>query len=282
MPDVHGKIPSAHFSKFDLIIAPGDFCGDDIRDLIFKCLFHNKEHSDDTKNWYDMVSKSQAKKMVNRSLSQGRVVLEKLDSYGVPVFIVPGNWDWCFDELRVSDWDFLNKDFYSEFLFKGLKNIVDVYHKKVSFLGFDFIGHGNTSAPEFPQNPEIVKSLDKAELKFYKKYYSFHKNKLTKLFKSAKNPVIFLSHVVPYNTSLDTFYHKVQEKFVHNGSVVARDLILEFDPIICVGAHIHEHFGSDRLKNTLCFNAGFGVEKNILVNVSNEKVLSVRYKNLKK
>src|SRR3989344_7160336 len=93
--DLHGAMPKFYFKKedFDAIIAPGDFCSDAPRKYMFQSLELWLDKKIDIE-WYDIVGRRKALKMFKKSLKDGRRVLEFLNSFGKPVFVTPGNWDW--------------------------------------------------------------------------------------------------------------------------------------------------------------------------------------------
>ena len=104
--DLHGKKPKIHFKDFDAIIAPGDFCSDESKKYMFRALKERLVTPKSKTEWYDIVGKKEAKKIIMKSLSDGRKILAKLNSYGVPVYIVPGNWDWTPFVEREINWNF--------------------------------------------------------------------------------------------------------------------------------------------------------------------------------
>ena len=58
---------------------------------------------------------------------------------------------------------------------------------------------------------------------------------------------------------LDEITNKESPKFgYHYGSIVARDIIQKYQPLVSIGGHMHEHFGSTELGKTTVINAGFG------------------------
>ena len=111
--DLHGNMPKIYFKDFDYIIAPGDFCSDALRKYMFQALQQKLNDSKSKVNWYDLVGKKRAKKMVDKSLKDGRKILEFLNSFNKPIILVPGNWDWTED--GDSSWSYLRKDHYSKF-----------------------------------------------------------------------------------------------------------------------------------------------------------------------
>lgn len=273
--DLHGNIPEIQFKEFDAIIAPGDFCSDDLKKYIFLEI-SNRYGKGKSKSWYDLAGRENAKKLINKSLADGRKILEFLNSFNVPVYIVPGNWDWT--EEPGSHWSFLRKNHYAE-LTKGLKNVIDVHHKKTQFKEYTIIGHGIYPFPEYPQNPKDLEMFSKEELKYRKKQYTLLLKKVDSLFKKAKKPIIFLSHNVPYNTSLDIVLAKESPRYgEHYGSLVVRDIITKYQPLVNIGGHMHECRGTAKLGKTLCINTGFGSKVNTLLDIENGKIKRIEMK----
>ena len=183
--DLHGQKPKIHFKDFDALIAPGDFCSDAPREYMFQILRKYLENPDFDGDWIDIAGKKKAKEMVKKSLKDGRKILEYLNSFGKPVFVVPGNWDWTGG--KDEDWKFLQENFYKTYLIKGLENIKDVYHKKRSFGEIDIIGYGITSGPEYPQDKKMLKRFTKSELREKKIKYNKLEDKVARLFKKTNN-----------------------------------------------------------------------------------------------
>ena len=188
--DLHGEKPNIYFQGFDIIIAPGDFCSsDETRSLMFKAMRENAENPNSKVEWYDYVGKREARKIVKRALGRGREILEFLDSFGVPVYIVPGNNDWVVD--KSVDWKFLRQDHYKG-LVKGLKNIVDVHHRIVDVNGYQIIGYGIASSPEYPQYKEDIERLKAGALRKRKRKYERELKIMRKVFGKAKKQVILI------------------------------------------------------------------------------------------
>jgi len=290
--DLHGKMPKIHFKNFDAIIAPGDFCSDKRKDLVWKAIKESekekkkrKEKNEETKKrdvktksdneksknimWYDLCGKKEAKKMIDESVASGRKILEYLNSLEKPVFIVPGNWDYpgipenLIKKLvgKKNIWSYWLKDYYKN-MRKGLNNIHDLNFKLKTFGEIDLIGYGifhigSGTAPE---------DEDDFLYAYFKLYHLFKKAKQT------RNPIIFLSHNVPYNTKIDKILNKKSPAYgEHYGSVVVKELIKNFQPLVNIGGHIHEHFGKTRIKKTICINAGFGSHVNTLLEIELSK-----------
>ncbi|MCH8945541.1 MAG: metallophosphoesterase [Nanoarchaeota archaeon] len=269
--DLHGQKPKIHFKDFDAIIAPGDFCSDAPREYIFRALREHLENPDSEVKWYDYIGRRKATEMLKTSIRDGRRILEFLDSFGVPVYAVPGNWEPMGSRKR-SELAFARVNRWKDML-NGLENVVDVHYKRRTInRDFDVVGYGVVSGPEYPQYKEDLKRYDKRELKSLKTKFNRTKKRLSKLFVKAKRPVIFMPHNVPFNTSLDKITNKESPKYgYHYGSVLAREMIERYQPLLCIGGHMHEHFGRDKIGKTVCINAGFGKKVNTLIDLDENK-----------
>ena len=144
--DLHGAMPVFHVNDFDAIIAPGDFCSDAIRTYIFEAWKRvHKDPADDVE-WYDIPGKRKARAMIKKSVADGRRILKYLNRVGVPVYVVPGNWDWTGGG---SGWSFLEEDHWTG-IKEGLEHIIDCHHRLVQGEEAQFIGHGIINGPEYP------------------------------------------------------------------------------------------------------------------------------------
>ncbi|MEK6974599.1 MAG: metallophosphoesterase, partial [Nanoarchaeota archaeon] len=126
--DLHGNKPSIYYKGFDSVIAPGDFGSDASRVYMFEALKEQLKNPKSKIQWYDVVGNKKAKEMVLKSISDGRSILELLNSLSKPVYAVPGNWDWVPE--KDSKWSVLRQDNFKRML-NGLDNIVNVYHRIV-------------------------------------------------------------------------------------------------------------------------------------------------------
>ncbi len=270
--DLHGNMPKLHFKGFDAIIAPGDFCSDATRPFMFQAMRESTKEK--PVKWYDLLGRKEAKVMIKQSLADGRKILERLNEVGVPVYAVPGNWDWVGRDL---DWSYLAKDYFPT-LTKGLKNIVNVYHKSVDIGDYVILGHGVSSEPEYPQHKEVLEQTSAEELAKLKKSYVSTSKKLVSLFKKATKPVIFMSHNVPFNTKIDMITNKESPKYgYHFGSLIAREMIDQFQPLVCIGGHMHEHFTSCKVGKTVAINAGFGSDVNVWLELEGNNIKDLQF-----
>ena len=260
--------------EFDAIIAPGDFCSDAAKKYMFEVIRMREKNQKSKIRWYDLVGEVKAKQMVKQSLKDGRKVLEFLNKQNVPVYVVPGNWDWARAD---KDRGLFGKDWFPA-LINGLNNIRNLHYKKLSVDGVDLIGYGLSSFPEVPQTAKEKRILGKKRLQQTKKEFSNSISRLSKLFKKSKHPVLFLSHNVPFNTPLDLITWKESPRYgQHFGSVVARKIVEKHQPLVCIGAHMHEHFTSCKLGKTICINSGFGSKVNVLLEIKDNKIKQLKF-----
>jgi Icc-related predicted phosphoesterase len=269
VPDLHGSMPEIYerFKGFDSIIAPGDFCeSDKIRNEWFSILKMTNDPNYHA-NWYDRLGKRKAKELVNKSLESGRKVLKYLDSFNVPVYVIPGNNDFMPD--LGNDWEFLHENHYKEMI-EGLDNIVDVNLKIVNTGEHQIIGYGDHSRPEMP----VYKNhLSDEQLKKKETEYKRTLKIISSLFEKATKPVIFDSHNVPYKTKLDKIVNeKSPNNGMHFGSLITREVIENYQPPICIGGHMHEHFGKAKIGKTVCINSGYGSKAGVFLNLEGRKI----------
>lgn len=273
--DLHGQNPNIHFKDFDAIIAPGDFCSsDEIRKLDFEAIKKRLQDPSCNIKWYELAGKIKTRKILKESFKDGRKILEHLNSIGVPVYVVPGNADFAFD--KKEKWKFIYEFKYEE-LIARLKNIIDTHQKIVGCERYQVIGYGKNLRPEYPQNKEDL-VMFKSELKEKKVEYEKTLSKVSSLFEKATKPIIFLSHNVPFNTSLDKIVNKNSPRNGwHYGSLVTRKIVEKYQPLVCVGGHIHEHFGKCKVGKTVCINAGFGSNVNVLMELDKNKIVRLQF-----
>jgi len=270
--DLHGQMPSIPDEQFDAIIAPGDFCSDASKPYQFQALRMQLEGKE--VYWYDLVGKIKARRMIMKSIADGRRVLERLNRVGVPVFVVPGNWDLTKDAS--AKWSFLRTDHWSA-LVSNLPNVYDLHHKKQDLEGYSFIGTGISSGPEVPSDKS---RYTKREYERMVKQFENDKKSLSKLFSSTRKPVVFLSHNMPFGSELDVIRNKKSPRNgEHCGSLIARDIIKKHSPFLCIGGHMHENFGTQKMGKTQLLNAGFGSSVHSIVTMKKKNVMIKLFNN---
>jgi Icc-related predicted phosphoesterase len=244
---------------------------------MFQALREKLKNPTSNVSWLEILGKEKSKSMVEQLLADGRKILEYLNGFGVPVYTVPGNWDWTKEDGNRSSWNYLHKDHWQT-LIKGLKNIYDLHLKFRDIGDYQLIGHGITSGPEYPQHQEERARFTKTQLATKKLEYKRRFAELDKLFKRSTKPVVFLSHNVPFNTAIDKITDSASpRKGYHFGSLLAREIIDAHQPLVCVGGHMHEHFTSVKIGKTTAINAGFGSYVNVWLELEQGKIKKLEF-----
>jgi Icc-related predicted phosphoesterase len=271
--DLHGKLPRITTKNFDHIICVGDFFPSSQRKIIFKEIKRYQKEGGKLRDWFDIIGKREAKKIIKSDLATGRKILEKLCSFNKPIFLVPGNADYT----PSSGWKFRETNHFAETI-QDLNQIKNCHNKLIMTKEFNIIGYGINSGPEFPQYEDEIESIKPETLEILRENFNLKFQAFSKLFnrtKKSKKPTIFLSHNVPFNTKLDLIKMKASPRNgEHCGSFLTRELIKKFQPQVCIGGHIHESPGKEKIKNTVCLNTGlrgiylYNLERNSFRKVS--------------
>ncbi|MCK5342685.1 MAG: metallophosphoesterase [Candidatus Heimdallarchaeota archaeon] len=280
--DLHGKMPVIREKNFDCMVVVGDVCDDSVLGAFYREFFINERAKG--KGWKvktyvenKVGGKERLEDLWEDSLKVGKEILKYLDSFGKPIFMVAGNWDSSYGKTRLKDRDrnsySLMKVFYDYYLgdrinpklVRGLENIQDCMFRCHEFNGINFIGYGLSSAPEKFELSSARKNLSgfsvlqEAKLRMAEKKI---RDKLNVGYLKRKNkelPCFFISHNVPYGIKLDVIFKKDSvRRGDHMGSTIARDFCLKFKPEVCVGGHVHEGKGEDRIGKTFVLNPGMG------------------------
>lgn len=290
--DLHGRMPRIHFKDFDVIVQVGDVCDDREIGKIWKEIFKNPKDISYEEYIQKFVGEKKLKQMEKRSLERGNEVLKYLDSFGKPILFVPGNWDQSYGPSRIKNMDKSDYNYMKAFfdwylgektnlvLTKGIKNLVDLPFQLRELFGINFIGYGNSSGPERLRSKKVNLNENEKE----KLIGALNKiiNKLENVFRlrNKKKPTIFLSHNIPYRTKLDVIKNKKNAaNNRHVGSIIARKMCVKYKPALCLGGHVHEGKGKDKIGKTIVVNAGYGRDAQVLIDfdVSKNKVKSVKF-----
>jgi len=231
------------------------------------------------------IGKKGMKRLEENSLNVGRKILEYLNSLGKPVFIVPGNWDQSYGKTKINnpdkdDYSYM-KYFYDSWmgdrmnskLTHGLKNLRDCQFKSHEFGNINFFGYGLSSAYEYYKRKRKL-NISKAENEKLKKAYFSLVNKLFVAYnmRDKKFSTIFISHNIPYETKLDIVNNTTSyANGKHLGSSIARLFCEKYKPFVCIGGHIHEGMGKDKIGKTLLINPGYGVDAQVLIDIDENK-----------
>lgn len=246
--DCHGKTPEIEEKEFEAILAVGDICGDseEARNAMF-------QSTEKEKAWHEILGKEKSKEIVKQSLKEGKKVLDHLNSFNVPVYIVPGNWDWT--GKIYEEWNFINQNKFQEII-DNFENIQNLNQKAARINNHTVIGYGPCSGPEIPQY-EDDKPDTESEMEQIEEEYNQNKENLAQLFEKSREPIIFLSHNVPFNTSLDEIRNEESPaNGRHYGSIIVRELIQEYQPEYSIAGHMHEGKGDEQIEKTKAINLG--------------------------
>lgn len=290
--DLHGRMPRIHFKDFDFIVCIGDVCSDKFLRLFYKKYFAmiKEVGVEKVPNFEDFLEEElggeRHEELLEKGVVDGRKILEKLNSFGVPVFFVPGNWDNSYGSTRIKDMD---KNDYNHLrtwldwwlgrrsnkkLIGGLENVHDLQYGLYESFEFNLLGYGLISGPE-----KLSKRVREAEVtgkeRAILKKLSMEIPRLLRVLwkkRNKKAPSIFISHNVPYGV-MDIIHDKKSHAHLrHAGSTVARNFCLKNKPEVCVGGHIHEYYGKKKLGKTTVVNAGFGRDAQVLLEIKGKKV----------
>ncbi|MFH0711736.1 MAG: metallophosphoesterase [archaeon] len=302
--DLHGRRPLIKNKDFDCMVLVGDICDDKKIGPIYKKWFEELARLGEKDTFLDfekfaakyLGSKKKLVAYEKISLKEGNKILRYLDSFGKPIFMVAGNWDQSYGKSRIKD---LNKNYYNYIkwfydswagdeinseLIKGTKNVKNCMLHNIEFGGINFVGYGLSSAFEdFRMRTKKIKTRGEKIVMLKKAYDKIGwKLESVNLKRNKKFLTFFISHNIPYGTKLDKVKNKKSYAYgKHLGSTIARDFCRRFKPLICVGGHVHEGRGRDKIGRTIVVNPGYGRQAQVLVEVDTKKgkVKSVKFLN---
>lgn len=249
MGDFHGYAPSGlkdfvAKNNIDSIISPGDFTdAEKTRKIIFK--YYNEKRP-----WYEIIGMKKARDITRKEKETTKIFLNMLNKLEIPVYIIPGN----AESLRPTK---LSKEHYYS-LIRNYENIINVHKKVLSLGNYQILGFGG-----YGPKPEIkVDIFGKKFTKKMKDKIDKKENIINRLFhKTEPERTIFLGHDMPYNTNLDVVTYSGAPETVkgkHIGDGVLCEKIEQYQPLLFIGGHMHEHQGQTRIGKTVVVNPGYG------------------------
>lgn len=267
--DFHGKCPVdlkqvCKDNKIDIIISPGDFCSFHLRAWYFK----NKFRKNNAK-----TSKNLEEKNRKLDVQDGIKMLEELRKLNLPTFITTGN----LDNTGLAEYGKIRdkqkgEDYFTPEIKKQSFTLLDL--AKANYDDFTLIG--------FPRSSFLGRKMKRSKyskINISTEIYDAEKKKLTKLFKEATNPIIYVPHNPPYGMKKMDILGQNAHKLVrgkHYGNKLSRELIDTYQPLICICGHIHETQGMEKLGNTTVVNCGHGEKgQYAIIDVSKDKVKRV-------
>lgn len=207
-----------------------------------------------------------------KDLMQGREFYRTLNKYGIPILTIPGNHDFKIHDVLID----------------GFENVYNIHQETFSYQNLCFAGLGSDRfddgleirlpimtkkfTPDILETtvdlvrrkrielsniiPESIKSEDIED-----QYQIYHKRyqKLSELNMDCRgDPCIFVTHVPPYNTSVDMIREiKSSLSGHHWGSLSLKHSLQYHNVSLVLSGHIHEAEGYDTVARTRCLNAGY-------------------------
>ncbi len=269
--DFHGKFPKKLqkvAKEVDIVVSLGDYSPWTLVKDFFKYCYKKD------KDLWEVVGKTKYKTSKIKDEVKGKKILEQLNKLPVPVLSVFGNYDHPADDVmdlkkprgkKYWKWNWERKHYFQK-LIKTYKNIHYIDYKSFRFRGFVFIGARGHSSP------------GKVKSKAYKR----HRKILDNFFRNnKKSNIIFVTHIVPYNTKLDKITSKNADKKVkgkHYGSKLMMRIINQWQPLLNLSGHFHENQGKDKIKKTIIVNPGPAYEgKAVVIEIDEKKKIDVKF-----
>lgn len=112
---------------------------------------------------------------------------------------------------------------------------------RINIFGFSYVN----------STPFENKGWDMSEEEISKKLDKFN-------FGSVNSDFIFVSHALPYNSSLDVV------EGINVGSLAIRKFIERRQPFLSLHGHVHESAGTSKIGKTICVNVGSGHMEDLL------------------
>lgn len=248
---MHGKLPDLDTfirgNKIDIILSLGDHCdGDELR----SAQFSNWEKFKG-KDYYKVMKELFGKRyetVYKNFAESGQRVLEYLDTFNLPVFVLNGNNDFTNKSRRKSG---LNLQTLEDTVKKS-NNLLALSGKTKVFGDFAFVG------VPFYRGASIKSKEDKN----WRKIDNEMQKKLDAEFSKTKGKkILFIGHDMPVGCKFDIVNNPDSPMHgKHVGDAIIREFIIDKSPLAYIGAHMHEWQGKDEIGNTYVIHFGYGRE----------------------
>ena len=271
---LHGRVPAglkrfAKKNKVEAILACGDYANaDKTREKVFKNW---------GKNWWEVVGPEKAKSILKEQHKSGINVLRKFNSLGIPVYLIFGNNDFYRDYLnpgRKTEFDLKVNEVgdFEDAIKKSFKRIKVIHLKSILLGGLKVSGYNNY------RGYGIKKDLHEEVPEDKKKIMDSIRKRIKIDFKKISNSDIIIAHEPPFGVRLDLIKNKSSPI---NGKHIRDDVLAKFarksrwKMILC--AHMHEHWGMDKIGKTKIVACGYGRKgQAVLVELPSLKVKLVK------
>jgi len=279
--DFHGKLSKKLEKKIrkispDLILSPGDFCGDEtLKRFFFKKIYAK---DDNEISLEDMITYNDLEIV---SFKAGVYLVKRLKRLQIPFFSIRGNWDPSPFGHDISS-EFDKKYFQKMKDFEKLEtekfSFVDM--KFVEFDSFVLVGGASSTSPQKLNKGSLNNLVKKnnrskkkaeADLKRLRnnwdkrqKLYENNFARAVEIRKKTGKRIVFLTHNCPYGTSIDKI-KKGPVEGKHYGSYQERLVIKRYKPDLIFCGHIHENFGKDKIDKSVIYNVGSALDGKFMV-----------------
>jgi Icc-related predicted phosphoesterase len=241
--DPHGKLPKNLKSivkkeKIDIVLCHGDLPDfTQIRKYIFKYWNETKGYS---QRLISILGKKRYDKIIKRKYKSTIKILSRLNTLGIPVFLVHGNVDDTKKAPYIKHPSKVKRPVEKQV--RRFKNIHFLDYSSRSFEGYKIYGIGCKFSKLWPE-PKAIKK---------------ERKKLNMLFKKTDpKRIILLTHEPPYKTKLDKVLKKNNPKYgQHIGDDIIKKFVKKYQPPLWVCGHMHESFGKTKLRKTTVVNVG--------------------------
>jgi len=249
----HGKFPKGlkryvRANGIDAVLALGDFPGERLRSYEQSFVLMRKNEYSFYVFQEATASSKRFKKLKKLDGEDGVKILKRLDSLGIPVFVIHGN----HDETRRDPW-FAGGSMLLEDVVRKLKNMTYLDYAKSNVGGYDLVFLGC----KYPNmRGDERGSARKKKLRVRKE----ERSKLVKLIMDPRKTII-VAHQPPYMTKLDRVNDKRVPGYGHHfGDDVLRLVIEKKKPALVLCAHFHENQGTQKIGKTLVVCTGYGAK----------------------
>lgn len=256
--DFHGKFPGKlkrklGKEKFDLIVSPGDYCGnEELARLFFKYVYGTESEL------WEFIGRRKNNILEKRNLESGKKILKELDKSDKKIIGITGNWDPAnWHEVGFSG----QRDKYAgkfKRSWRKLKNVKIIDFDNYNLFGYNFVGYPRSTYPGKADKyitKKYKKRFGKEARGIFNKINKDNKNFYRRLKEKFKENTIFISHNCPYKSKLDKIKKGIQ-KGEHYGSWLAKKIILDLKPVIVICGHMHENQGKCKIGKSLVINPG--------------------------
>ncbi len=280
--DFHGKCPLnlkkiCRDNKIELILCTGDYASFHARKDFFKYCYAKDAELE------DFIGEKKVEEYAKKDLADAEKILKKLDSVGVPVISTTGNCDHTgFLEVgeKVPKFRFDAGNPFAKMAKKFCIQFIE--YKLTKFKDLSIIGYPRSSYPGFASLRKLLRHPSWVLDAFYERKHRKKQFEMLKvLFEKASQPIVFLVHNPPYKTKLDLISDKKAHELAqgeHYGSLITRQLIEKYKPLLCVSGHMHESPGVEMLGSTTVVNTGSAADgRYAIIEIKNNEASAKLY-----